>query len=93
MHYKIIHCFWLLPKSHKDCQSFSKRIFIPMLNPNFTNGSPSIHPRELELKETTETASSISFLDVYLKFDINGQLSTKFYDKRDDCNFVYKKFP
>jgi hypothetical protein len=39
---------------------------------------------ELEVKETTDTASSESFLDLYLEFDDSGQLSTKIYDKRDD---------
>jgi hypothetical protein len=42
---------------------------------------------ELEVKETTDTASSTSFLDLYLEFDDSGQLSTKIYDKRDDFNF------
>ena len=37
--------------------------------------------------ETTDTASSASFLDLYLEFDDSGQLITKFYDKRDDFNF------
>jgi hypothetical protein len=41
----------------------------------------------LEAKETTDTASSASFLDLYLEFDDSGQLSTKIYDKRDDFNF------
>jgi hypothetical protein len=45
----------------------------------------SIYPPELEVKETTDTASSASFLDVYLEFDDSGQLSTKIYDKRDDA--------
>jgi hypothetical protein len=44
-------------------------------------------PPELEVKETTDTASSASFLDLYLEFDDSGQLSTKIYDKRDDFNF------
>jgi hypothetical protein len=30
-------------------------------------------------KETTDTASSASFLDLYLEFDDSGQLSTKIY--------------
>jgi hypothetical protein len=42
---------------------------------------------KLEVKETTYTASSASFLDLYLEFDDSGQLSTKIYDKRDDFNF------
>ena len=46
-----------------------------------------IYPAELEVKETTDTASSASFLDLYLEFDDSGQISTKIYDKRDDFNF------
>jgi hypothetical protein len=46
-----------------------------------------IYPPELEVKETTDTASSASFLDLYLEFDDSGQLSTKIYDKWDDFNF------
>jgi hypothetical protein len=40
-----------------------------------------------DVKETTDTASSASFLDLYLEFNDSGQLSTKIYDKRDDFNF------
>ena len=43
-----------------------------------------IYPPELEVKETTDTASSASFLELYLEFDDSGQLSTKIYDKRDE---------
>ena len=54
---------------------------------------PLIYPPELEVKETTDTASSASFLDLYLEFDDSGQLSTKIYDKRDDFNFKIINFP
>ena len=37
---------------------------------------------------TTETAFSASFLGIYLKFDTNGRLSTRYYDKRNDYNLV-----
>ena len=43
--------------------------------------------------ETTDTASSTSFLDLYLEFDDSGQISTKMYDKRDDFNFKIINFP
>jgi hypothetical protein len=43
--------------------------------------------------ETTDTASSASFFDLYLEFDDSGQLSTKIYDKRDDFNFKIINFP
>ena len=52
-----------------------------------------IYPPELEVKETTDTASSASFLDLYLEFDDSGQISTKIYDKRDDFNFKIINFP
>ena len=47
-----------------------------------------ICPRELEIKETTETA----YLDCYLYID-NGKLVTRLYDKRDDFNFPIVNFP
>ena len=43
-------------------------------------------------KETTDTASSASFLDLYLEFDESGQIGTKIYDKRDDFNFKIINF-
>jgi Fe-S-cluster formation regulator IscX/YfhJ len=51
------------------------------------------HFKTSEVKETTDTASSASFLDLYLEFDDSGQLSTKIYDKRDDFNFKIINFP
>ena len=50
-------------------------------NSKFAEFLPLIYPPELEVKETTDTASSASFLDLYLEFDDSGQLSTKIYDK------------
>ena len=58
----------------------------------FAEFLPLIYPPEPEVKETTDTASSASFLDLYLEFDDSGQLSTKMYDKRDDFNFKIKNF-
>ena len=52
-----------------------------------------IYPPELEIKETTETSVSASYLDIYITFDSNGQLSTKLYDKRDDFDFTIINFP
>jgi hypothetical protein len=56
-------------------------------NSRFAEFLPLIYPPELEVKETTDTASSASFLDLCLGFDDSDQLSTKIYDKRDDFNF------
>ena len=43
-------------------------------NSRFAEFLPLIYPPELEVKETTDTASSVSFLDLYLD---SGQISTK----------------
>ena len=56
-------------------------------NSRFAEFLPLIYPPELEVIETTDTASSASFLDLYLEFDDSGQISTKIYYKRDDFNF------
>ena len=61
-------------------------------NPNFSDWVPLIYPPELEIKETTDTASSASFLDLYLEFDIHSHLSTRIYDKRDDFDFEIINF-
>ena len=62
-------------------------------NSIFAEFLPLIYPPELKVKETTDTASSASFLDLYLEFDDSGQISTKIYDKRDDFNFKLINFP
>ena len=62
-------------------------------NSRFAEIVPLIYHPELEVKETTDTASSASFLDLYLEFDDSGQISTKIYDKRDDFNFKIINFP
>ena len=62
-------------------------------NARFNDHLPAIYPPELEIKETTESASSASYLDLFLETDSNGHLSTKLYDKRDDFNFSITNFP
>ena len=52
-----------------------------------------IYPPELEINETTESPISASYLDLYLKFDKQGKLTTRIYDKRDDFNFPIDNFP
>ena len=76
--------------------NFTYRYIDDVLSINYSRFSeflPLIYPPELEVKETTGTASSASFLDLYLEFDDSGQLSTKIYDKRDDFNFTIINFP
>ena len=54
-------------------------MFVFINNPRFAEFLPLIYPPELEIKEITDTASSISFLTIVinsvLKFMINGMTS------------------
>ena len=53
----------------------------------------SIYPNELEIKDTTESSMSASYLDILLNIDINGKLTTQLYDKRGDFSFYIVNFP
>jgi hypothetical protein len=53
------------------CFNFTYRYIDDVLsinNSRFAEFLPLIYPPELEVKETTDTASSASFLDLYLLF-------------------------
>ena len=50
------------------------------------------YPIELEIKDTTDTDRSASYLDLHLKSDSNERWRTKLC-KRDDFNFPIVNFP
>ena len=52
-----------------------------------------MYPAELEIKNTTESTTSASNLDLLLLIGIDGQLHTSIYDKGDDFNFHITNFP
>ena len=52
-----------------------------------------MYPAELEIKETTESTTSASYLDLLLSIKRDCQLHTSIYDKRDDFNFHITNFP
>ena len=52
-------------------------------NPHFDNYLGQIYPTELEIKDTTESNTSASYLDLLLSIESDGQLRTSLYDKRD----------
>jgi hypothetical protein len=52
-----------------------------------------IYPDELEIKDTTESDKSASYLDSLLNIDSKGRLTTSLYDKRDDFDFAIVNFP
>ena len=62
-------------------------------NPKFSDFVDRIYPYELEIKDTTETTKSASYLDLFLEIDNDGRLKTKIYDKRDDFSFPIVNFP
>ncbi|KAK3101451.1 hypothetical protein FSP39_003670 [Pinctada imbricata] len=62
-------------------------------NPKFADDLSSIYPSELEVKETTETNNSASYLDIMLSYDTDGHMNISLYVKRDDFNFSITNFP
>jgi hypothetical protein len=52
-----------------------------------------IYPIELEIKDTTNTDKSASYLDLHLEIDSEGRLRTKLNAKRDDFNLPIVNFP
>ena len=51
------------------------------------------YPPELEIKDTTESNTSASYLDLLLSIGRDGQLRTSIYEKRDEFNFHITNFP
>ena len=56
-------------------------------NPDLENYFGQMYPPELEIKDTTVSNTSASYLDLLLSIGRDGQLHTTLYDKRDDFNF------
>ena len=52
-----------------------------------------IYPIDLEIKVTTDTNRSASYLDLHFEMDSEGRLRTKPYDKREYFNFPMVNFP
>ena len=60
-------------------------------NPEFENYLGKMYPAEI--KDTTESTTSASYLDFLLSIGRDGQLHTSIYDKRDYFNFHITNFP
>ena len=61
-------------------------------NPYFENYLCQMYPPEIEIKDTTESNTSASYLDLLLSIGKDGQLYTSLYDKRDEFNFHITNF-
>jgi hypothetical protein len=66
---------------------------LSMNNHDFHNYVHLIYPDELEIKDTTESDKSASYLDILLNIDSSDRLTTSLYDKRDDFNIAIVNFP
>ena len=62
-------------------------------NPDFENYLGQMYPPELDIKDTAESNTSASYLDLLLSIGRDGQLHTSLYDKRGDFNFHITNFP
>ena len=60
--------------------------------PDFDNYLGQMYPAELGIKDTTESNTSASYLDLLLSIESDGQLRTSLYDKRDDFKFHITNF-
>ena len=56
-------------------------------NSKFGDYVERIYTIKLEIKDTTDTVKSASYLDWHLEIDNVGRLKTKLYDERDDISF------
>ena len=59
----------------------------------FENYLCQMYPAEFEIKDTTESTTSVSYLDLLLSIRRDGKLHSSIYDKRDDYNFHITNFP
>ena len=68
-------------------------IFLSLNNPEFENDLGQMYPGKLEIKDTTKSNISASYLDLLLSIGRDGQLHTSIYDKHDNFNFHITNFP
>jgi hypothetical protein len=61
-------------------------LFLILNNSRFGDFVDRIYPIELEIKDTTDTDTSASYLDLHLTIDSEERLIMKPYDKRDYFN-------
>ena len=62
------------------------------LNPYFIEEISNIYPVELILKQTSESETEVSYLDIYITI-VSQRFRTSVFDKRDSFNFHIVNFP
>ena len=83
----------LLSTGKKKLASQFIEDILPINYPVFENYLGQMYPAELEIKDTTESNTSASYLNLPLSIESNGQQYTSRYHKRDDFNFHITNFP
>jgi hypothetical protein len=89
----------LLKKNEKKLTRSSNFTFryiddvLSLNNSRFGDFVDPIYLIELEIKDTTDTDRSVSYLDLHIEIDNEGRLRTKLYDKRVNFNFPIVNFP
>jgi hypothetical protein len=66
---------------------------LSLSNSRFGDFVDRIYLIEFEIKNTTDTDRSASYIDLHLVIDSRGRLRRKLYDKRDDFNVSIVNFP
>ena len=61
-------------------------------NPDFDNYLGQMYPAELEIKDTTESNTSASYLDLLLSIESDGQLRTSLYDNMTTSTSISQTF-
>ena len=60
---------------------------LSLYNSKFGDFFDQIYPIELEIKDTTDTTRSASYLDLHIESNSGARLRTKLYNNRDYFNF------
>ena len=66
--------------------------YCPFITQTWELSQSDVSP-ELEIRDTTESNTSASYLDLLLSIARDGQLYTSLYNKRDDFSFHITNFP
>ena len=67
--------------------------YCPLITLTLKNYLGQMYPPELEIKNTMESDTSASYLDLPLSIGRDGQLHNSLYDKGIDFNFHITNFP
>ena len=68
-------------------------VVLSLSNSRIADFVDRIYPFDLEIKDTTYTDRSASYIDLHLEIASEGRLRTNVYDKGDDFNFSIVNFP